>query len=95
MLYDTKWMSSNESAICTPLQAHAKLFGSMFAREDAGELHLERCMRLLPHQADTGGFFVAVLQKVAELPPSAFVTAPTCDLPPSCSRFCVSHGAAA
>ncbi|BDA47721.1 probable RNA cytosine-C(5)-methyltransferase NSUN2 [Coccomyxa sp. Obi] len=57
-------------------QAHAKLFNSMFAREEAGELHLERCMRLLPHQADTGGFFVAVLQKVAELPPSAFVTAP-------------------
>lgn len=69
------------SCASTWLQAHAKLFSSMFAREDAGDLHLERCMRLLPHQADTGGFFVAVLQKVAELPPSAFVTAPKCDFP--------------
>ena len=29
---------------------------------------LERCMRFLPHHSDTGGFFVAVLAKTAELP---------------------------
>ena len=29
---------------------------------------LERCMRLLPHLADMGGFFVALLRKVAPLP---------------------------
>jgi hypothetical protein len=39
---------------------------------DASPLHLERCMRILPHHDDTGGFFVAVLQKVAELPQLAF-----------------------
>ncbi|KAA0202698.1 hypothetical protein HAZT_HAZT000140 [Hyalella azteca] len=32
------------------------------------DLGLDRCLRLLPHQQDTGGFFVAVLQKNAPLP---------------------------
>ena len=31
-------------------------------------LPLERCMRLLPHHQDTGGFFVAVMEKVSEWP---------------------------
>ncbi|OCF37458.1 multisite-specific tRNA:(cytosine-C5)-methyltransferase [Kwoniella heveanensis CBS 569] len=30
---------------------------------NAKELNLERCMRLLPHDQNTGGFFVCVLQK--------------------------------
>lgn len=29
--------------------------------------HLDRCMRFLPHQNDTGGFFVAVLRKTSEI----------------------------
>ncbi|KDD75934.1 hypothetical protein H632_c429p1 [Helicosporidium sp. ATCC 50920] len=33
----------------------------------APELRLERCMRFLPHAQDTGGFFVAVLRKIAPL----------------------------
>lgn len=36
--------------------------------EEAAGLPLERTMRFLPHHADTGGFFVAVLQKVGEMP---------------------------
>lgn len=32
--------------------------------EDADALHLERCIRILPHMQNTGGFFVAVLEKV-------------------------------
>lgn len=32
----------------------------------AAPLHLERTMRFLPHHQDTGGFFVAVLEKVAD-----------------------------
>ena len=35
------------------------------ARSDA--MPLERCLRLLPHHEDTGGFFVAVLKKVSPL----------------------------
>ncbi|CAB3981634.1 tRNA (cytosine(34)-C(5))-methyltransferase [Paramuricea clavata] len=30
--------------------------------------HLSRCWRLYPHQQDTGGFFIAVLQKKSSLP---------------------------
>lgn len=31
--------------------------------EEAADMHLERCWRLMPHDQDTGGFFVAVLVK--------------------------------
>jgi 16S rRNA C967 or C1407 C5-methylase (RsmB/RsmF family) len=31
--------------------------------EEVEEFHLERCIRCLPHDNDTGGFFVAILQK--------------------------------
>lgn len=36
--------------------------------EDAAQFHFERCLRVLPHQQNTGGFFVAVLKKTAPLP---------------------------
>ncbi|XP_042913410.1 RNA cytosine C(5)-methyltransferase NSUN2-like [Parasteatoda tepidariorum] len=32
------------------------------------DLHLEHCIRILPHHQDTGGFFVAVLEKKDKLP---------------------------
>jgi len=32
--------------------------------EEAAALHLDRCVRLLPHDHDGGGFFVALLRKV-------------------------------
>ncbi|KYN03352.1 PREDICTED: tRNA (cytosine(34)-C(5))-methyltransferase [Cyphomyrmex costatus] len=35
---------------------------------EASKFHLERCMRILPHHQDTGGFFVAVLEKTKSLP---------------------------
>ena len=35
--------------------------------EEAAKMHLERSMRYLPHHNDTGGFFVAVLEKVGEI----------------------------
>jgi len=37
-------------------------------KEDAAKYNLDRCFRVLPHQQNTGGFFVAVLQKVSLLP---------------------------
>ena len=40
----------------------------MFPPVDADKMNLDYCMRLLPHHADTGGFFVAVLEKTAKLP---------------------------
>ncbi|KAL3925783.1 MAG: hypothetical protein SGILL_000164 [Bacillariaceae sp.] len=35
--------------------------------EIATDLHLDRCMRIMPHDMNTGGFFVALLKKVAPL----------------------------
>ncbi|CAH2097810.1 unnamed protein product [Euphydryas editha] len=36
--------------------------------EDAEKYHLDKCIRILPHHQDTGGFFVAVFEKTAPLP---------------------------
>ena len=35
--------------------------------EENEKFHLERCFRCLPHDLDTGGFFVALIKKVAPL----------------------------
>ncbi|EQC41464.1 hypothetical protein SDRG_01431 [Saprolegnia diclina VS20] len=45
-----------------------KLRPSMFAptKAEAARFHLDRCRRVLPHDNDTHGFFVAVVQKTAE-----------------------------
>ena len=40
----------------------------MFPPEGVKDMNLDRCIRLLPHHGDTGGFFVAVLEKTAPLP---------------------------
>ena len=45
-----------------------KLTRSMFPDADSDSMPLERCMRILPHHSDTGGFFIAVLEKVAKYP---------------------------
>eukprot|EP00891_Asterochloris_glomerata_P009762 jgi/Astpho2/9762/e_gw1.00149.36.1_t len=51
-------------------EAHGphKLLESMFPDAASDALPLERCMRILPHHGDTGGFFIGVLEKVAEMP---------------------------
>ncbi|KAL0812064.1 hypothetical protein ABMA28_009454 [Loxostege sticticalis] len=36
--------------------------------EDLPKYNLDRCIRILPHHQDTGGFFVAVFEKVSSLP---------------------------
>ena len=49
-----------------PEKYHSQIRPYMFAPEggvDNEDFHLDRCMRVLPHQQDTGGFFVAVLLK--------------------------------
>jgi len=37
-------------------------------KEIADDINLERCMRIYPHLQNTGGFFIAVLEKKSELP---------------------------
>lgn len=36
--------------------------------EEVCDLPLERCVRIVPHDQNTGGFFIAVLHKVSSLP---------------------------
>jgi 16S rRNA C967 or C1407 C5-methylase (RsmB/RsmF family) len=36
-------------------------------KEEAERFHLDRCMRILPQDMDTGGFFVCLLKKVAPM----------------------------
>ncbi|KAI1348015.1 S-adenosyl-L-methionine-dependent methyltransferase [Xylaria sp. FL0043] len=50
-------------------QAPGKISHTMFPRPDTSDcsgLPLDRCMRVYPHQQDTGGFFITVLEKKKE-----------------------------
>ncbi|KAL9696489.1 hypothetical protein quinque_016068 [Culex quinquefasciatus] len=38
------------------------------APEDVAKFNLDRCIRVLPHQQNTGGFFIALLEKKKKLP---------------------------
>jgi len=49
-------------------QIHPAMFSSNYQPTTDTDFHLERCRRLLPHHNDCGGFFVALLKKVRELP---------------------------
>lgn len=52
----------------------------MFADEASALLPLERCMRVLPHHGDTGGFFIAVFRKIAPVGDLPFrITNSRCD----------------
>uniref|UniRef100_A0A6Q2WUJ1 tRNA (cytosine(34)-C(5))-methyltransferase n=1 Tax=Esox lucius TaxID=8010 RepID=A0A6Q2WUJ1_ESOLU len=54
-----------------PANRHTQIRPTMFPPTDAEKLagmKLERCMRILPHHQNTGGFFVAVLVKKAPMP---------------------------
>jgi tRNA (cytosine34-C5)-methyltransferase len=68
------WFDTHEALMASvthdpALQSHAtrKYLPSMFPPKDATGLNLHYCFRLLPHHQDSGGFFVAVLERV---PPS-------------------------
>ncbi len=58
-----------------PRGGRRHLLPTMFAppADVAADLHLHRCLRLLPHAQDTGGFFCARLRKTAELPPTGWL----------------------
>ncbi|KAJ3012948.1 tRNA (cytosine(34)-C(5))-methyltransferase [Thoreauomyces humboldtii] len=49
----------------TPEDDRKGVLPSMFPPANASELNLDRCIRIYPHLQNTGGFFVAVLEKVA------------------------------
>eukprot|EP00617_Octactis_speculum_P015501 CAMPEP_0185767780 /NCGR_PEP_ID=MMETSP1174-20130828/45549_1 /TAXON_ID=35687 /ORGANISM="Dictyocha speculum, Strain CCMP1381" /LENGTH=728 /DNA_ID=CAMNT_0028452125 /DNA_START=11 /DNA_END=2197 /DNA_ORIENTATION=- len=53
-----------------PANFHGRVRQGMFppTEEKAKLMHLERCIRCVPHDEDTGGFFVALLRKVRPMP---------------------------
>ncbi|XP_036752630.2 RNA cytosine C(5)-methyltransferase NSUN2 [Manis pentadactyla] len=68
MTKDGQWFAEWDDV---PHSRHAQIRPTMFPPKDLGELeamHLERCLRILPHHQNTGGFFVAVLVKKSSMP---------------------------
>uniref|UniRef100_A0AAY4E0U8 tRNA (cytosine(34)-C(5))-methyltransferase n=1 Tax=Denticeps clupeoides TaxID=299321 RepID=A0AAY4E0U8_9TELE len=71
-----------------PESRHTQIRPTMFPPTDPEKLKamkLERCMRILPHHQNTGGFFVAVLMKKAPMPwnrrhPKVRPARPSCSL---------------
>ncbi|XP_059469465.1 tRNA (cytosine(34)-C(5))-methyltransferase [Neocloeon triangulifer] len=65
-----KNLEAFESFDKVPESMHTQLRPHLFppSEEAAKGLHLERCLRILPHLQNTGGFFVAVLEKHKPLP---------------------------
>ncbi|XP_062563812.1 tRNA (cytosine(34)-C(5))-methyltransferase [Armigeres subalbatus] len=53
-----------------PEMYHTIIRPQMFppAPEDAAKYNLENCIRVMPHQQNTGGFFIALLEKKKPLP---------------------------
>ena len=46
----------------------------------AEDQKLERCVRIMPHLDDTGGFFIVAIDKVAEMPGDELGITLTCDV---------------
>lgn len=68
MTKDGQWFTSWDDV---PHNRHTQIRPTMFPPKDPEKLqamHLERCLRILPHHQNTGGFFVAVLVKKASMP---------------------------
>lgn len=68
MTKDSQWYSDWSEV---PTSRHTQIRPTMFPPTDSEKLvnmKLERCMRILPHHQNTGGFFVAVLVKKAPMP---------------------------
>jgi len=68
------WYKSFEEM---PQIHHPNISKSFFPPGKDENFHLERCMRIFPHLQDTGGFFVAVLEKTKEFDRSVSDTATT------------------
>lgn len=63
MTRDGQWFADWDEV---PHSRHTQIRPTMFPPKDPEKLqamHLERCLRILPHHQNTGGFFVAVLVK--------------------------------
>jgi multisite-specific tRNA:(cytosine-C5)-methyltransferase len=63
--YET-YMATREGLTDEEKRQKKELASTLWAPENAGELNLERALRLLPHDQNTGGFFVCVLEKAGQ-----------------------------
>lgn len=62
-------MTQHETYEAVDGNMRTQLHPAMFADATTNKkLHLDRCMRLLPHHNDDGGFFAALLRKTKALP---------------------------
>uniref|UniRef100_H0XCE3 tRNA (cytosine(34)-C(5))-methyltransferase n=1 Tax=Otolemur garnettii TaxID=30611 RepID=H0XCE3_OTOGA len=68
MTKDGQWFTDWDDV---PHSRHTQIRPTMFPPKEPAKLqamHLERCLRILPHHQNTGGFFVAVLVKKSSMP---------------------------
>ncbi|XP_007951453.1 RNA cytosine C(5)-methyltransferase NSUN2 [Orycteropus afer afer] len=68
MTKDGQWFADWEEV---PHTRHTQIRPTMFPPKDLEKLqamNLQRCLRILPHHQNTGGFFVAVLVKNSPMP---------------------------
>ncbi|XP_066435306.1 RNA cytosine C(5)-methyltransferase NSUN2 [Eleutherodactylus coqui] len=67
MTKEGQWFDKWEDV---PTSRHTQIRPTMFPRDEAKmkEMNLQRCLRILPHHQNTGGFFVAVFLKKAPMP---------------------------
>ncbi|OZJ03575.1 hypothetical protein BZG36_03041 [Bifiguratus adelaidae] len=61
---EKEWVESFESI---PERQRRRFSPTMFPPSDIDLYHMERCLRIYPHDQDTGGFFVAVLEKTTPM----------------------------
>ncbi|ORX46233.1 multisite-specific tRNA:(cytosine-C(5))-methyltransferase [Piromyces finnis] len=67
----TSWKCAGEGNVLyssydeVPEAEKSKFEETMFPPKNVTELNVDRCLRIFPHLQDTGGFFVAVFEKVA------------------------------
>ncbi|KAB0399281.1 hypothetical protein E2I00_013139, partial [Balaenoptera physalus] len=68
MTKDGQWFATWDDV---PHSRHTQIRPTMFPPKDPEKsqaMHLERCLRILPHHQNTGGFFVAVFVKKSSMP---------------------------
>lgn len=66
-LWDS-WTDVDEYRLANGIHGLGRLAEGMFPPTgELSELPLDRCMRIYPHLQDTGGFFIAVLEKKSEI----------------------------
>ncbi|XP_075396966.1 RNA cytosine C(5)-methyltransferase NSUN2 [Tenrec ecaudatus] len=68
MTKDGQWFADWDEV---PHSRHTQIRPTMFPPKDPEKLqalNLQRCLRILPHHQNTGGFFVAVLVKTSSMP---------------------------